>query len=354
MFHKIEVKFEPVFGCGLIAAIIWFGVQGSAIGLYASPVRVNLGTVAPQGSIYHRALLTMREQWAAAPGEGIRLVVYPDGTQGGEGDMVRLMRIGMLQAGLLTSVGLGYIEPEMAGLHSIPLIFHDLDEFDFVSEQLRPRLEKRLSNKGFAVLFWIDSGWVRFFTKTPIRGPDDLKPLKWFVWAGDVKQMDLLHNAGFHPVGLEISEVLPGLQTGLIDAVAVPPIYALATQLDELAPFMLELNWAPLIGAAVIDKKVWDKIPIATRLALSKAAKQAGREINSASREESDESVRAMEKRGLKVTRVEPEIEAEWIREAEAVYPKIRGNLVSEVIFEEVQNLLRQYRERPIEGASGQ
>jgi TRAP-type C4-dicarboxylate transport system substrate-binding protein len=133
----------------------------------AGPVRVNLGTLAPQGSIYHRALLAMRQEWAQSPEGGVRLVIYPDGTQGGEADMVRLMRIGMLQSGLLTSVGLGYIEPEMAGLQAMPLMFHDLHEFDYVSERLRPRLEKRLLNRGFVVLFWIDAGWVRFFTKTP-------------------------------------------------------------------------------------------------------------------------------------------------------------------------------------------
>src|SRR5205814_2211473 len=69
-------------------------------------LRVNLGTLAPRGSVYHQSLQAMAEAWRLAPGGGVRLVVYPDGTQGGEADMVRLMNVETLQAGLLTSVGL--------------------------------------------------------------------------------------------------------------------------------------------------------------------------------------------------------------------------------------------------------
>src|SRR5437899_5027419 len=83
-------------------------------------VRINLGTLAPRGSIYHKSLQAMAEAWRQAPGGGVRLVIYPDGTQGGETDMVKLMRVGSLQAGLLTAVGLADIEPGVGGLQDIP------------------------------------------------------------------------------------------------------------------------------------------------------------------------------------------------------------------------------------------
>src|SRR5262252_3929778 len=102
------------------------------------PLRVNLGTLAPRGSVYHQSLQAMAEAWRQAPGGGVRLVVYPDGTQGGEADMVRLMRVGSLQAGLLTAVGLSNIEPAVGGLQNIPMLFRSLEEFEKVTEQLRP------------------------------------------------------------------------------------------------------------------------------------------------------------------------------------------------------------------------
>src|SRR5262249_6879059 len=138
-------------------------------------IRINLGTLAPRGSLYHQSLQSMAEGWRQSSGGSVRLVIYPDGTQGSEADMVRLMRVGSLQAGLLTAVGLSEIEPAVGGLQDIPMIFRNLDELEKVGDQLHPSLEKRLAEKGFVVLFWVDAGWVHYFSKDPLLTPEDLK-----------------------------------------------------------------------------------------------------------------------------------------------------------------------------------
>ena len=307
-------------------------------------LRINLGTLAPRGSVYHQSLQAMAEAWRQAPEGGVRLVIYPDGTQGGEADMVRLMRVGMLQAGLFTAVGLSEIEPGTTGLQDVPMLFRNLEEFEYVNEKLRPMLEKRLADKGFIVLFWVDAGWVRFFSRKPVTTPNDLKSMKLFVWAGNADEVSIVQRAGFNPVPLETGDILPGLQTGLVDAVAVPPIFALAGQLDTRAPHMLNLNWAPLVGACIVKKDVWEKIPSATREALLAAAEKAGKEIRKNSRKESDEAVAAMKKRGLKVQEVTPAVEQQWRAVAEKAYPEIRAKIIPTDVFDEVQRLIQEYR----------
>jgi len=165
---------------------------------------------------------------------------------------------------------------------------------DYVGEKLRPLLQERLAKKGFVVLFWSDAGWVRFFAKTPFRRPDELRRLKLFTWAGSPEQVEIYKSAGFNPVPLETADILPGLQTGLIEAVPAPPVFALAGQVDARAPYMLELNWAPLVGACVVRKETWEHIPADQREALLKAAAAAGAEIKANGRKESTEAVRAM------------------------------------------------------------
>jgi len=222
--------------------------------------------------------------------------------------------------------------------------FRDLAEVDYACGKLEPMLEKRLLEKGFVVLFWSDAGWVRFFSKKPVAYPEDLKKLKLFTWAGNPEQVVIYKSGGFNPVPLETADIVPGLQTGLIEATPAPPVFALASQIDGRAPHMLELNWAPLIGACVVRRQAWEKIPADTRAKLLEASAAAGKEIKANGRRESDESVAAMEKRGLKVTRVTPEIEAAWRTEAEAVYPKIRGKLVPADVFDEALRFIREYR----------
>ena len=121
----------------------------------ALPLRINLGTIAPRGSSYFQGLQAMGEQWRA---QGVRLVVYPDGTQGSEADMVRLMRVGTLQACLLTATGLAEIDPAVNVLQAYPLLFRDFDEFGYVLQHMEPMLNSRLEKQGFMPLFWGDAG----------------------------------------------------------------------------------------------------------------------------------------------------------------------------------------------------
>ena len=314
-----------------------------AVSAAAAP-KLKLGTLAPVGTSYHKAIMGMAETWRRESGGTVDLNIYAGGKLGGEAEMVGLMKVNSLQAALLTGVGLAEIEPGVTGLQNIPMGFHSLAEADYVGQRLHPMLEERLAQKGFVVLFWVDSGWVRFFAKQPVLHPDDLRRLKLFSWSGNPGQVELYKSAGFNAVPLETADIVPGLQTGLIDAVPLPPFYAMAAQVDTRAPHMIDLNWAPLVGAMVVRKDTWEKIPEATRAALRQAAVTAGQEITATGRREMDESVTAMVKRGLKIASVSPEIDAEWRAICEAVYPKIRGKLVPADIFDETMRLLAEYR----------
>jgi TRAP-type C4-dicarboxylate transport system substrate-binding protein len=325
------------------AAAIWLMVVGSAFAANA-PVKIKLGTLVPKNSSPHQSLKAMAEKWRQAPGGGVQLIIYTDGTQGGEADMVRRMRIGQLQAAVLSGAGMAEIEDSVTALQTMPLVYRSLDEVDYVREKLRPELEQRIAAKGFVVLFLADAGWVKFFSRKPAVTPDDLRRQKLFAWAGDNKALDIMKAAGYQPVSLETADILPGLQTGLIDALPAPPFFALAGQFYGPAPHMLDMDWAPLLGACVITKKAWDSIPPETQTAMRAAAETAGNEIRTEARKEMTDAVEAMKKRGLIVHELTPEAEAAWRRLAESVYPRIRGTLVPADMFDEVQRLLAEYR----------
>lgn len=320
---------------------------GRSSALAAVPPRIRLGTLVPKGSSYYLQLQAMGEKWRAASGGQVGLTIYPDGVQGGEQEMVRRIRVKQLQAGLFTVVGLRLIDPAVTGLQNLPLMFHDLDDVDFVGDALHPRLEKSLEAKGFVVLFWADAGWVRFFSKTPVRTPEELKRLKVFCWAGEPEQFSLMRTIGLQPVSLEVADIVPGLKTGLIDAVPMPPFPALAAQVDLSAPHMLELNYAPLVGAAVVNKETWDQIPPEMQANFLASAQEAGRIIKRDSRAESIASVAAMQKRGLTVHKPTADQIGEWRLLLEKAYPTIRGKIVPADTFDEVKRLLEQRHAGP-------
>jgi len=307
-------------------------------------LKAKLATLAPRDSSPHQSLKVMAEAWRGVPGGGVALTIYTDGVLGGEADTVRRMRIGQLQAAVLTGVGLADIDDSITALQTMPLVFRTLDEVDFVRGKLQPKLDQRLAQKGFVMLFWTDAGWVKFFSRRPAVTPEDFKKQKMFSWAGDNKAIDILKALGYQPVALETADMLPGLQTGLIDVVPAPPFFALAAQFYGPAPNMIDMNWAPLVGGLVVSKKFWDTVPSAGQQAIRQAAVKAGDEIRAQARKEMGESVEAMKKRGLAVQTLTPEAEAQWRKLAEEVYPKIRGKLVPADLFDEVQQLLKDYR----------
>jgi len=331
----------------LLGLLILTLASGVSTAWAAKKSVIKLATLAPKGSSYHRTLQRMGESWRESSGGAVDLIIYAGGIQGGEAAMVERMRINQAQAGLLTAVGLEEIEPAVSGLQTMPMMFRDLDEVDYIGVKLQPELEKRMLEQGFVVLGWVDTGWVRFFSTSPVVHVDDLKALKLFTWAGDAKTAEVMTRAGLHPVPLETADILTGLQTGLIDAVPLPPFYALASQVYRPAPHMLDLNWAPLVGALVVTRRAWEQIPAEIRPAMLDAARAASRDIRDTGRRESDESVQTMvEKWGLTVHEVTPAIEAEWREAAEAAYPAIRGGVVPAEIFDEVQRLLAARREK--------
>lgn len=315
----------------------------SAAAVVAAP-KLKLGTLAPVGTSYHKALMTMTEHWRKDSAGTANFNVFAGGKLGGEAEMVGLMKVDALQAAMLSGVGLTEIEPAVTGLQNIPMGFRTLEEVDYVGERLRPLLEERMAQKGFIVVFWTDAGWVRFFSSKPALHPDDLRKQKLFTWAGDTAQVEIYKSAGFNAVPLETADIVPNLQTKLIEAVPMPPFFAMAAQIDTRAPHMLDLNWAPLVGAFVVRKETWEKFPADLRAKLIASAVATGHEIRTAARREMNESVAAMEKRGLKVTKITPEVEAEWRTVAESVYPMVRGKVVPPDIFDETMKLLKEYR----------
>ncbi len=311
---------------------------------WAADKQLRIGTLAPKNSLYHRQLMELGEVWRAGQGAGAKYLVYPDGSQGGETELARRMRIGQLQGALLSVVGLREIEPSISALQNMPLLFKSWEEVDYVREKMRPAMEKKFLDKGFVVLAWGDAGWVRFFSKEAAFRPDDFKRMKFFAWGSEPEQQEIMKSLGYTPVPLETTDILPSIQTGMINVVPSTPYFALASQVFSTARNMLDINWAPIVGALVITKKTWDEMSPELQQTMRVASDKAGVQLRAKARQEVDEAVDAMKKRGLVVNRPSAAQMQEWNDLADKLYPRIRGVMVPAETFDEVFTHLKAYR----------
>lgn len=318
---------------------------------WAQSVLIRMGSPAPEGSVWHDVLLQMRQDWTKISGDKVTLKIYPGAVPGTEVQMLRKVRLGELQAVALSGVGLLHAEPGVS-CFQIPLLIESYEELDYVRDRIAPRLEQQLLQKGLVVLNWSDAGWVYFFTTKPARTLADIRGMKLFTSAGDPQTEKLYKDFGFQPVPLALNDIHMALKTRMIEAFDVPSLMALLEQTFALAGHMIDVKWAPLVAATLVDQRVWDRIPEAMRPELLRAARRAAELERSKIRRLGDEAVVEMQKRGLKVIRPTGAELAGWRAEAEAAYPKLRGTYVPADLFDETKRLVGEFRaSRPGKGS---
>jgi TRAP-type C4-dicarboxylate transport system substrate-binding protein len=274
-------------------------------------------------------LRDMGSEWSTATQGRVTLRIYPGGVAGDEPDVVRKMRLGQLQAAAVTTVGLSAIDPSFQ-MFNIPMFFDSYPELDAVLSTMTPVLKKRLEAKGFVLLSWGHGGWVYFFTKTPVRTVDELKKTKMFVWAGDDAMVQRWKANGFRPVPLALTDILTGLQTGMIDSYPTTPLLGLTLQWYHQTPYMVGVGLAPLVGGLVITKQACHRVELRLK---SEVPKQDTTAIGE------------MQKRGLTVVKVPAADVAQYRAVAQAFAAAMRGSAVPAEILDAASRERDAYRQ---------
>ncbi len=328
-----------------IVRFISFAIALTALISAGLSAPLRLATLAPKDTSFDKTLRRMGQTWKKETKGKASLIVYAGGSQGSESDLIQKMRINRLHAALLTGIGLSEIDDGVAVFQKVPLLYRSFDELEHVMGKMAPVLEERILDKGFVVLTWIDSGWVRIFSKKELITPDDMRQSKLFTWAGDPKQTDLLKKMGFRPVAIDSTEIVSSLTTGLVDTVPMPPFYALASQTYNTAPYMLDFNYTPIIGAILISKKMWDRFSEEEQKAMLATAKETGKVMTESGRQESEESIRVMrDDWNLNVHKMDESLNADWQAVSKEAYSHIRDNTVPAEIWDQAIEILEDYR----------
>ncbi|TVQ27285.1 MAG: C4-dicarboxylate ABC transporter [Spirochaetaceae bacterium] len=315
-----------------------------AIPAAASAQEIKLASVAPEASPWGAALNQLARDWGRISNNRVRLRVYHNAIAGEESDVIRKMRIGQLQAGVLTSAGLKQLVPEVFAV-STPFLIGSDEELSHVMDRIRPDLEASFEAARFHVLAWSAAGWVHFFSKSPVRYPDDLRALRLAADPDDAEMDQAFKIMNFRPIPLPVGEVLTGLNSGLVDAFYTSPLVAAGYQWFGLAPNMLDLKVAPFLGAIVITDAAWRRLPAAIREDLRDAARSVSQQIDRDVRSLESEAIATMRRFGLSVTDATPEVLDAWERDIERF--RAQMNTVFGVdMTARIERILDEYRRR--------
>lgn len=299
--------------------------------LDAANVVIKLGTVVPDGSVWHKVLRQLGADWRKETEGRVTLQVYAGGTQGTETAMIKRMNFNQLQAASFSVIGLAEID-DAFNVFSIPMFYESYDELNHVIERLTPALDARLQARRFRRLNWGHGGWVYVFSKTPVKTIDDVKKLRLFTSAGDDRTVQWYKDNGFNPVPLAVSDMMTSLQTGMVEAIPVTPLSALAFQWYQQTPYMLDIGLAPLVGATLITERAWARIDAADQARMLEAAARAETQLFADVPRQDDEALDQMKARSLKVTE---SASGSWREVAEKFARTQRGTFVPADIYDQ-------------------
>lgn len=320
-------------------------------------VVVKLGTKAPSGSPWHKLLQEASQKIKELSGGKVVFRIFAAGTMGDEGDMVRKMRIGQLQAAAISTVGLHDITPEPQAL-DIPFLVKNAEERDKLLVKYGPTLDQVLAKKGIVVLSWSDIGFTYFFSAKPLSNITEARQAKMFCWDGDLAAKDAWIAGGFSKVVvLSSNDILPSLTTGMIDTVLYTPALMLGIQAYTKAPNMVDMPYSTLTGATIIDAKTWEKIPQDLRPQIKAIFEDLGKKSTHEARKMDREALNIMS--GLKadgsplsppdpskavLKRIKVSDPNEWVKAVDSVRSVIRGRVVPNESFDAVVQLVKDIR----------
>ena len=316
-------------------------------------VRLKIATMAPDGTIWMKGLQEAAQEVEKRTEGRVSFRFYPGGTMGSDSAVLRKIRIGQLHGGVVLAGSLADIDPDLE-VYSLPLLFRSNGEVDYVRKKMDQILIDGLEEKGFVAFGFTETGFTYLMSARPTRTFDDLRGRKAWMMQDDPVSLAIVEAAGLSPVPLPISDVLTGLQTGLIDTVAAPAVGAIALQWFTKAPYLTDLPITYVCGTTVVGANAFNRISPADQEIFREVMVRANRNLDTASRSDNAEAREALARQGVEFVDPTPETLAKW-EEIAAVATK---KLVAQRAYDPatmamIENLVEEYRSQRPSGTTG-
>ncbi len=326
-----------------LVAVLCLAVVLQASAAAAGAVVIKIGSVAPGRSPWDRALQEVARDWERISNGTVQVKIYPGGIAGNEADMIRKIRLGVLQGGVFTNMGLNRIDRSILALN-IPFLFNSQEEFEAVFEKMQPEFEAKIEAQGFKVIFWTLAGWVHFFAKDPVVYPDDLRKHKLCVTAEDPELEQIWKRMGFQVVPGDEAGLMVQLQSGMVTAAYLPALIAGSGQYFAVIPHMLSLTLSPLVGGLVLSDRTWKSIPEEHRQPMLEAVLEAAQGLYAETMALEKEALETMKENGLVIHDPPPDALEKWREGAEESIDNLVGRVVPKEIFDQIVGHIEEFR----------
>ncbi len=311
----------------------------------AGPTEIKIAVVMPEGSTWTNTLHEFADATVKETGGGVAIQIYAGGVSGDEVDVLRKMRVNRLHAGGFSGVGLGLVLPEIR-VFEAPLLFNSYEEIDYVKQKMFDDFAGRFEEKGYVLLGFAEAGFVYLFSKQRIDTMDRLRQTRMWLWKGDRVAENFLAAFGVQGYPLQLADVNTGLETGMIDSFYSPPLASVAFQWYARVRFMLDFPMVNATGALLMNKRTFYALDPENREIFSRLARQYAARLVQLTRKDNAEAVQVLGQAGVALIPPTPEQTASFKRSAQKNYEMSIPSLYPKALFDQVQNLIAEHRDR--------
>ncbi|MEM8548069.1 MAG: TRAP transporter substrate-binding protein DctP [Pseudomonadota bacterium] len=322
-----------------ILALIALAVHGSA-----TAETFKLATIAPENSQWMRDMRAGAKTIKERTDGRVIIKLYGGGVMGNDSKVLRKMRTGQLHGGAFTAGSLMAKYPELA-IYGLPLMFESLEEVDFVRAKVDARLKAGLEDAGYVTFGFAGGGFAMVLGNAPVRNLEDLGDQKVWVPEGDTISYAGMQALNLAPVTLPITDVLTGLQTGLLDIIATPPVGALVFQWHTKVKYGTEVPLVYTLAYLAIDKKRFDRISADDQAVVNEVMGEIYANFDRINRVDNEKAVAALEQIGIEMVELDPGQLEQWRSAVQATNRRLaeEGEYPLE-FFNEVSAMLEDYR----------
>lgn len=329
------------WGFSLIALVI---VSMSVVTGVAGATQLKIATVAPEGSGWMQSMRLAAGEIKSKTNGRVEIKFYAGGVMGNDKKVLRKIRIGQLQGGVFTANGLSERYRDIL-IYGLPLVFRTQEEADYVRERMDPLLTQGLDDSGFVSFGFAGGGFAKLMGNEPIGHLDDLRGRKVWVPEGDTISYEAMVALNLAPVILPITDVLMGLQTGLLEYIATPPVGAVVLQWFTKVKYVSNLPLVYTLATMVIDKRVFSSISDADQATVREILTAVYDDFESQNKEDNIQAEEALAANGLKFIDLQPEIIASWREAARQANEKMaEKGLFSKDLLNALLSYLEEYR----------
>ena len=261
-------------------------------------IQIKIATLAPQNSEWAEKFQKGSIEIQERTENRVKLKFYWGGAQGNAKKILQKIKIRQLHGGTFSPTDFQEVYPDL-NIYGLPFLFKDFDEVNYVRDRVDNQLEQGFKNLGFNTYGFAGGGFAYILSNEPIREYEDLKNKKIWLPQGDLISYEAMRSLNLLPVPLPMTDVLTGLQTGLIDIVAIPPVVALALQWHTKVSYITRVPVLYAMGFLAIDSKIINRINTDDQKVLNEVINRIYSEVDSNSQQDSENAYEALSKIGI-------------------------------------------------------